>query len=342
MVTIRDDLRHGDYVDITVCVASMEQSDRGKRSLVAQVVDQSGQSIPLVIWEKHRQVANKLTTGKTYRLEHVGVKSWPGQPVRLHTGPQLNVVPIEASEQTILHMSDSHLGYHLRPESGGKVMPWDDDIGCLSRFQTGIEKACAENVDTVVHTGDIFDHAVDSTALDTLERGIRRLSNEDIPFYYLLGNHESPDGNALLEQLSSEGHAIPLEGALDGHDVGEITLYGLDNRSSTWWQSPDVHFRPSNTSFTVLCLHQTVRPPYTKQNPDCEMSTVLDTVAARLKPDLVVLGDLHTSFSRSIGGMPAHYAGPTGRISYDYKDSDPTVNLFEFSGSGISHERIGI
>jgi DNA repair exonuclease SbcCD nuclease subunit len=332
MPITRSDLSHDEHADISVQILSRQPASGSKRAYWFDTEDVEGNKIPVLVWERHRELAEHISTGEKARLRNFKVKSWPKQETQLHTVSSSSVEPVERRKTRILHVSDSHLGYHLRPTSGGKIMLWHDEVDCRARFRDVIVAAFENDVDAVVHTGDVFDHTVCNEDLDLLEYGVKMLDSEGIPFFYVLGNHDREKGRARLRKLSDAGLAYPLEEALQGQSIGDVTLYGLDKRDANWWRNPDIRFTPNDTRYSVLCLHQTVSPPYSKDNPDCTLDTILKSVASRLSPDLLLLGDLHGPFSDSDASVPVYYSGPTARISYQYEDADPRANLFEFDG----------
>ncbi|MDS0297538.1 metallophosphoesterase [Halogeometricum sp. S1BR25-6] len=339
MPTTKEDLRHDEHVDISVQVVSQRPASKPKRAFWFDVEDSKGNEIPVLVWEKHRKLADGISPGAQVRLNRFKVKSWPGKTTQLQTISISTVESVQPTVTRLLHVSDSHLGYQRRPESGGKMVQWSDEVNCRSRFYNVIEAAVKHDVDAVIHTGDIFDHAVSNEDLNVLEEGLRLLNSGAITFFYVLGNHEPTKGKARLRKLSDAGLAYSLEGTIKGRSVGSVNLYGLDYRTSEWWSNPDIQFIPDGSQYSVLCLHQTVSPPYSNPGPDCTLDTVLHTVASRLSPDLLLLGHLHSPISDSSAAVPAYYAGPTARISYHYKNSEPQANLFEF-GEVLSRNSI--
>ena len=83
------------------------------------------------------------------------------------------------------HLSDSHLGYR--------------QLGILERekdyyrlFQRTIDKIIELDVDFVVHSGDLFDNYRPSTeSLLSFQEGLNKLNDAGIPFYAVVGNHDS-------------------------------------------------------------------------------------------------------------------------------------------------------
>lgn len=83
------------------------------------------------------------------------------------------------------HMSDTHLGYR---QLG--IQEREEDYYRL--FERTIDKIIELDVDFVIHSGDLFDNYRPST--DTLlafQRALIKLQQADIPFYAIVGNHDS-------------------------------------------------------------------------------------------------------------------------------------------------------
>ena len=83
------------------------------------------------------------------------------------------------------HLSDSHLGYR--------------QFGLLEReqdfydvFAKNIDKIIEQDVDFVIHSGDLFDNSRPSTeALLAFQKALLRLNEAKIPIYAIAGNHDS-------------------------------------------------------------------------------------------------------------------------------------------------------
>ena len=83
------------------------------------------------------------------------------------------------------HLSDSHLGYM--------------QFGLLERetdfydvFEKNIDKIIEQDVDFVIHSGDLFDNIRPSTeALLAFQNALIRLNEAKIPIYAIAGNHDS-------------------------------------------------------------------------------------------------------------------------------------------------------
>jgi DNA repair exonuclease SbcCD nuclease subunit len=128
----------------------------------------------------------------------------------------------ESSEDVrVLFVSDTHLGFENRVDTGnGKPVSWIEEIVSRTTFFRIADIALAQDVDAVIHTGDILDHEVDGIALDAAEAALHTLSIEEIPVYCIIGSHDhgskdpshpgSVDGIAWLARQVEQGYLTEL------------------------------------------------------------------------------------------------------------------------------------
>jgi DNA repair exonuclease SbcCD nuclease subunit len=92
----------------------------------------------------------------------------------------------------LLHIADTHLGhtaYAKLDENGYNQR--ESDI--FAAFARAVDVALARKVDAVVHAGDLFDSIRPSNrAMHFAMEQILRLSESDVPFLAIAGNHSSP------------------------------------------------------------------------------------------------------------------------------------------------------
>ena len=86
------------------------------------------------------------------------------------------------------HMSDTHLGWY---HTGERLVEREEDY--YNAFREAVEVFIRERVDLVIHSGDILDTPRPyGTAVAVLIEGVRRLSENGIPFLFTLGEHDIP------------------------------------------------------------------------------------------------------------------------------------------------------
>lgn len=153
----------------------------------------------------------------------------------------------------IAHISDTHLGfrqYNLDQREEDFYRAWHE----------AIEKMVAERVDAVVHSGDLFDDRKPPIkALVEARRGVRRLKEAGIPFYYVTGNHDQPTRAGALPPQALLDEAVPLDAKpviRDGLFIGGISYHSrvslgpLKDRMALLAGQARAHRR------SVLVLHQ--------------------------------------------------------------------------------------
>jgi DNA repair exonuclease SbcCD nuclease subunit len=232
---------------------------------------------------------------------------------------------------TILHVSDTHLGnrqygYDIRR----------DDFA--DAFEQSIGVAIEEDVDAVIHTGDLFDTR--DPALPDINRCIDILSELDragIPFYGIVGNHERKMDEQYLDLLGRVGVADRLDKSPTVVNE-EVALYGIDAVTKPAWHAEDFTLEePPEDAFTVLSMHQLLNPPVPEIMAEYALEDVLDRVNINL--DAVALGDYHEAKGTVEQGTQVWYAGSTERCSND-EESPRSVSLLEIDEGTLTRTRM--
>lgn len=248
---------------------------------------------------------------------------------------------------TLFHISDTHLGYRNRtkPGGGGKTK-WVDRADSLSAFQTVVQQAVQEDVDAVIHTGDLFDHDVDRHTLDVTISSIEALAENEIPFHFILGDHDrlatggeipdSVDAVRALKSLEESEAAIHCRMTGTRLDEMSVALFGVDaadigfaeiqgGYTLSSWSPQDLKLNtPQSSEMNILCLHEPVEKLH--------ISQIINAANRQSYPlDLILLGHEHRppfdgKWQRTIDGIPVACAGPTIPISTHFDDYLPGYN----------------
>lgn len=320
----------------------------------------------------------ELTTTERAFLRTLGVLS-PEEsvllPVSLKSGRRLPVV-FESKEglddamkildefelptvtTTLLHLSDTHLGFQLRgthPDAGGDVPPWNDELRPVEAFEEALATAVVRGVDAVVHTGDLFDHNVDRESLDAAVNALNALSEAGIPFFCIMGDHDRDatggafpgDVDAITELRILVDQGVVTELSTEPICVGPVALFGVGatnvglNEIETgrytlgFWDDPELSFTaPPEQTRSVLCLHERVAPPFSpNENPDCYLD--IDFPENSPEFELVAVGHEHAPAREDPWGeSTVTYSGPTQRYSSKWPDLSPSVNFIEIPEAG--------
>lgn len=234
----------------------------------------------------------------------------------------------------ILHLSDTHLGAR---QYGSDVR--QDDM--QAAFEEAIAIAIDREVDAVVHTGDLFDSRTPSLpVIQEAIRTLRRLADEGIPFYGIVGNHDRKREDQWLDLLWETGTAERL--GTTPTVVGEVALYGIDAVTRPAWHATDFSLTPppDDATFRILCMHQMLAPPVGAGDPysaEHSAAEVLDRTG--IPVDALALGDVHEAKEGTVDGIPVWYAGSTERTSVDQR-SPRTVSLLEVDEGQLRRTQI--
>ncbi|MDR2943549.1 MAG: exonuclease SbcCD subunit D [Methanosarcinales archaeon] len=245
-----------------------------------------------------------------------------------------SIYEAETSEIRILHTGDTHLGsrqYH----SDVRRQDFFDSFALV------IRDAIENQMDAVVHTGDLFDNR-NPTIEDLIETiGIlTRLKIAGIPFFGIVGNHESKQNTQWLDIFESMGLTKRLGSdpvIVEGKDV-QIRFYGIDNLSAPRLAAFDFSAFEADPQcggdgkkiYNVLTLHQLLEPVLTGQ----PLSVDDFTSSVPIKFDAVLLGDNHKYECVKHNGTWMTYPGSTERCST--AETDPrSYNILTFDGSDI-------
>lgn len=230
----------------------------------------------------------------------------------------------------LLHVSDTHLGNR---QYGSDIRRED----FADAFQQAIDYAIDEEVDAVIHTGDLFDTR--DPRLPDLNRCIdilQSLDDADIPFYGIVGNHERKMDDQYLDLIRKTGTAERLATAPTVVN-DEVAIYGIDAVTRPAWHAEDFTLEPPpNDVFTILCMHQLLQPPVPEIQAEHPLDDVLDRVNVDL--DALALGDYHETVGTIERGTTVWYAGSTERCAID-EDEPRSVSLLEIDDGDLTRRQ---
>ncbi|USZ68862.1 metallophosphoesterase [Halorussus salilacus] len=227
----------------------------------------------------------------------------------------------------VIHTGDTHLGYrqYHSPERRADF---------LQAFEQVIDDAIAEDVDAVVHAGDLFhDRRPDLSALHGTISVLRTLRDADIPFLAIVGNHEGTRGRQWLDLFEMLGLATRLGD--EPEVIGETAFYGLDHVPKSKREDLDYDFSDHDRDHAALVSHGLFEP---FDLGDWDAEEVL--TEANLDFDAMLLGDNHKPGRKEVAGAWVTYCGSTERCSTDERE-DRGYNIVEFDGE-VSITRRGL
>ena len=217
----------------------------------------------------------------------------------------------------VIHTGDTHVGYR---QYHSPVRRQD----YLDAFRQVVDDAVEDDVDAVVHAGDLFDDRRPDLPdlLETLSI-LRQLDRADIPFLAIVGNHEDARRGQWLDLFETLDLAIHLDHA--GTVVEDTTFYGLDYVPESQRDALEYQFEPPETEHTALVSHGLFSP---FPHGDWDLEAVLE--ASTVDFDAVLLGDDHTPDTKQFRDTWVTYCGSTERTSASEREARG-YNLVSFA-----------
>jgi exonuclease SbcD len=227
----------------------------------------------------------------------------------------------------VLHTGDTHLGYqqYHRPERR-------EDF--LDAFRQVATDAIEDDVDAVVHAGDLFHDRRPALPdiLGTLSV-LRTLADADVPFLAIVGNHETKRDAQWLDLFESLGLATRL--GAEPVTVGNTAFYGLDFVPRSKRADLDYDFAGHDADHAALVAHGLFEP---FDFADWDTERLLE--ASSVDFDALLLGDNHAPDTVEMDGTWVTYCGSTERASADERD-ERGYNIVEFEEE-VSIRRRGL
>jgi len=227
----------------------------------------------------------------------------------------------------IIHTGDTHVGYrqYHSPERRQDF---------LDAFRQVIDDAVADDVDAVVHAGDLFhDRRPGLVDLQGTVELLRDLREASIPFLAVVGNHEGKRDAQWLDLFEDLGLATRLGDAPTV--VGDVAFYGLDFVPPSLREDLDYAFEPTDADHRVLVSHGLFEP-----FPHGDWDTERLLAESTVEFDAVLLGDDHTPARETVEGTLLTYPGSTERTSASERE-DRGYNIVTFD-DGVTVSRRAI
>ncbi len=218
----------------------------------------------------------------------------------------------------VIHTGDTHIGYqqYNSPERRRDF---------LEAFRSVVDDAVEDDVDAVIHAGDLFhDRRPSLLDLQGTVDVLRTLSDADIPFLAVVGNHESKRDAQWLDLFADLGLATRL--GAEPVVVDDVAVYGLDfvprsRRDDLAYEFAPV---PAEADHATLVSHGLFEP---FAHADWDTETVL--AASTVEFDAVLLGDNHAADTAEVRDTWVTYCGSTERASASER-ADRGYNLVDF------------
>lgn len=216
----------------------------------------------------------------------------------------------------ILHTADTHIGtrqYGLEERR--------QDFS--SAFFEVIEIAIENDVDAVVHAGDLFEDRTPSAEdLHETFQALHSLREAEVPFLGIVGNHERRRGVQWLDLFARLDLAVHLT-ADNSYELNGICFAGLDYAGRRDLEIPDIEA-------SVLVAHQLL--DRVQPNGELSLEDLLNTSF-----DHVLLGDWHQHEVWREGDTLVTYPGSTERWSLDEREPRG-VNLIDLESGRLDRQ----
>jgi DNA repair exonuclease SbcCD nuclease subunit len=216
----------------------------------------------------------------------------------------------------VIHTGDTHVGYrqYHAPERQRDF---------LAAFEAVVADAVDDDVDAVVHAGDLFhDRRPGLRDLQGTVAALRELRDAGIPFLAVVGNHEGKRDGQWLDLFEDLGLAERLDH--EPRIVGETAFYGLDFVPRSRRDDLEYAFDDYDATNATLVSHGLFEP---FAHADWDTAELLDESTVEF--DAVLLGDNHAPGTERVQDAWVTYCGSTERASASERD-DRGYNIVSF------------
>ncbi len=218
----------------------------------------------------------------------------------------------------VIHTGDTHIGYqqYNTPERRRDF---------LRAFQQVAEDAIADDVDAVIHAGDLFhDRRPGLLDLQGTVGVLRTLADADIPFLAVVGNHEGKRDAQWLDLFADLGLATRLEA--EPYLLQDVAIYGLDFVPRSRRDALEYEFEapPDDADHAVLVSHGLFEP---FAHADWDTGELLESASVAF--DALLLGDNHKPGTAEVADTWVTYCGSTERASASERE-DRGYNIVTF------------
>lgn len=232
----------------------------------------------------------------------------------------------------IFQMSDNHLGC-LQYSLDERLDDFD------KAYRSGIKYAIDNDYDAVIHTGDLFHHNKPRpSSVDVCIDGIKKLEDNNIPTYLIMGNHESltVTDTQWIDMLCNTTHAEKL--GTKPKLVGDISIYGLNNRKGSGFDS--INLKKPESDNAILCVHEEISDFVGYGSESLSAEELVNSVPDFI--DHIALGDIHKFETKNVDGTSLAYAGSPERTQISQSSGRTYAEIESNEGGDISVTPINV
>ncbi len=203
------------------------------------------------------------------------------------------------------HLSDTHLGY--RQYGLG-----EREKDFYEVFEKIIDKIIEEDVDFVIHSGDLFETAKPSpNALLAFQKGLLKLKGAGIPMYAVAGNHDSlMRKDAIPPQVLFKKFGLKVISPINTNYMHEnifiagLPFYPNSQNKNLKKKLAELSEKAANHEKSILVLHQGI-DKYLPFNNELEIGDIPKNF------DYYALGHIHKFIEDNFGNGKLVYPGST-------------------------------
>ena len=228
----------------------------------------------------------------------------------------------------VIHTGDTHIGYrqYHSPERRQDY---------LRAFRQVIDDAIDDEVDAVIHAGDLFhDRRPGLADLQGTISILRDLRAAEIPFLAVVGNHEQKRAGQWLDLFEDLDLATRL--GREPYEIDGTAIYGLDFVPRSKREDLDYDFESAEADHALLVSHGLFEP-FAHADWDTERLLSESTVDF----DALLLGDNHAPGKRDVEGAWVTYCGSTERTSASERE-DRGYNIVTAEDGAVEITRRGL
>lgn len=201
------------------------------------------------------------------------------------------------------HLADTHLGYR-------QYGLFEREKDFYEVFEKVIDKIIEENVDFVVHSGDLFETARPSPmALLTFQKGLLKLKGAGIPMYAIAGNHDivmrkgSIPPQVIFKKLGLKVISTINPTYMHGDIlIAGLPYYPASHAKTLKSKLAELSEKASHHEKSILLLHQGI-DKYFGYNYELEIGEIPDNF------DYYALGHIHKYVNDKCGKGRLVYPG---------------------------------
>ena len=205
-----------------------------------------------------------------------------------------------------MHVSDTHLGavqYGMEER--------ENDF--YEAFSEAIDTAIENEVDFIIHSGDLFDSSRPSNkALHVLKENILKLYDKKIEMICIPGDHDRPRGRDLtahgifdfvgLRMIGMDDLEFMKKGDVDIGGIGNMKLYQADQLRQIYSRANEIAAGMKNC---IFISHQAIDPFFPEEQCEAKKSDL------PVNFTYMAFGHVHQFRSERVGKSLFSYAGST-------------------------------